>query len=62
MKEAAREMKAGNAAGLDECAVECLKFGGTSMTEWLVRQGLAAGAVSIDWGKWIDVNARISGV
>ena len=30
-------MKAGKAAGLDGCAVECLKSGGTSVIEWLVR-------------------------
>lgn len=52
VNEALREMKAGKVAGLDECAVECLKFGGTSMLERLVRWlkvRPAAGEVPADW-------------
>ena len=30
-------MKTGKAAGLDGCAVECLKSVSTSVIEWLVR-------------------------
>ena len=37
VQEAVKEMKAGKAAGLDGCAVECLKKGGASVIEWLVR-------------------------
>ncbi len=31
------DMKAGKAAGLDGCDVECLKKGGVSVVEWLCR-------------------------
>ena len=45
-------MKAGKAAGMDGCAVECLKAAGESGIEWLVRLlniCFVAGAVPLDW-------------
>ena len=33
---AVKEMKTGKTAGLDGCAVECLKSGGTSVIGWLL--------------------------
>ena len=34
---AVKALKAGKAAGLDVCAVECLKRGSAIVIEWLVR-------------------------
>ena len=35
--EAVNEIKSGNAPGLNEFQVECLKKGGMAVLEWLVR-------------------------
>ncbi|MCP4254321.1 MAG: hypothetical protein GY775_13120, partial [Candidatus Scalindua sp.] len=46
------DMKAGKAAGLDGCEVECLKKGGVSVVEWLCRLFnvcFMTGVVPIDW-------------
>ena len=52
VQEAVREMKAGKAAGLDGCVVECLKCGGVIIIEWLVRMlnvCFESGRVPMDW-------------
>jgi len=52
VQEAVREMKAGKAAGLDGCAVECVKSGGATVVEWLVRLlniCFMSSLVPIDW-------------
>ncbi|MCP4255879.1 MAG: hypothetical protein GY775_21255 [Candidatus Scalindua sp.] len=37
VQDVVNDMKAGKAAGLDGCDVECLKKGGVSVVEWLCR-------------------------
>jgi len=37
VQEAVRDMKAWKAAGVGGCAVECVKSGGATVVEWLVR-------------------------
>ena len=37
VKGAVKEMKPEKAAGMDRCAIECLKSSSTSVIEWLVR-------------------------
>ena len=50
--EAVNEMKSGKAPGLDGFPVECLKKGGISVLEWLVRQlnfSFDNGVVPMEW-------------
>ena len=52
VKGTVKEMKAGKAAKLDGCAVECLKRGGKSIIEWLVRLldvCFVISIVPVDW-------------
>ena len=52
VEEAVSDMKSGKAAGMDECAVECLKGGGVTVVEWLVRLlnvCFVIGMVPLDW-------------
>ena len=52
VREAVNEMKSGKAPGLDGFPVECLKKGGMSVLEWLVRLLnliLDMGVVPMDW-------------
>ena len=49
---AVKDMKAGKAARLDACAVECLKSGSTSVIEWLVKLFnvcFVTSMVPVDW-------------
>ena len=52
METAVKELKAGKAPGADGVLGECLKNGGRSMTEWLVRLFnicFVLGTVPEDW-------------
>ncbi len=52
VQESVREMKAGKAAGLDGAAAECLKSGGATVVEWLVKLlnvCFLISMVPIDW-------------
>ena len=52
VREAANEMKSGEAPGLDGFPVESLKKGGMAVLEWLVRLlnvSFDMGVVAMDW-------------
>ena len=52
VQEAVKETRKGKAPGLDGCAAECLKSGGVSVMEWLVRLFnvcFLMGVVPSDW-------------
>ena len=52
VQEAVREVKVGKAAGLDGCAAECVKNGGVTVVEWLLRLlnvCFLSSMVPIDW-------------
>uniref|UniRef100_A0A8C8DHP6 ribonuclease H n=1 Tax=Oryzias sinensis TaxID=183150 RepID=A0A8C8DHP6_9TELE len=52
VEQAVGKLKVGKAAGVDGCAVECLKCGGAIVIEWLVRLlnvCFANGQVPLDW-------------
>uniref|UniRef100_A0A3P9JF00 ribonuclease H n=1 Tax=Oryzias latipes TaxID=8090 RepID=A0A3P9JF00_ORYLA len=52
VEQAVGKLKVGKAAGVDGCAVECLKSGGAIVIEWLVRLlnvCFANGQVPLDW-------------
>ena len=75
VQEAVREMKAGKAAGFDGCVVECVKSGGATVVDWLVRLlnvRFMSSLVPIDWAsacvvpcikvRVISMNVIVSGV
>ena len=52
VERALDRMKTGKAPGLDGIAAECLKKGGTALTEWMVRlvnYSFESGEVPMDW-------------
>ena len=52
VREAVNEMKSGKATGLDVFPVECLKKGGMTLLEWLIRLlnlSFDMGVIHMDW-------------